>query len=98
MSKPLSKEFLLSRKKCCKHGCQNCPYGYNKNKNMSDNKLKYEDKGLNWDTYQEIYPFIKDLSADKLYKLCNTIEMLIEAKSKAGSIEVLDKKLLNNFK
>ena len=26
MSKPLSREFLLSRKKCCQNGCQNCPY------------------------------------------------------------------------
>jgi hypothetical protein len=26
MSKPLSKEFLLSRKKCCQNGCQNCPW------------------------------------------------------------------------
>jgi hypothetical protein len=32
--KPLPKEFLLSRGSCCKNGCKNCPYGYNKNKNM----------------------------------------------------------------
>ena len=26
MSKPLRREFLLSKKKCCQNGCQNCPY------------------------------------------------------------------------
>lgn len=36
MPKPLPKEFLLSRGSCCKNGCKNCPYGYNKNKNMTD--------------------------------------------------------------
>ena len=65
---------------------------------MSNNKLRYEEKDLNWDDYQKIYPFIKDLSVDELNKLCNTITMLIEAKSKAGNIKILDKKLLNNFK
>jgi len=38
--KPLSKEFLLSRGFCCKNGCLNCPYEYNKNKNM-DIENKY---------------------------------------------------------
>ena len=36
--KPLPKEFLLSRGSCCKNGCKNCPYGYNKNKNMKELK------------------------------------------------------------
>ena len=27
MSKPLSREFLLSRGYCCGMGCANCPYG-----------------------------------------------------------------------
>ncbi len=26
MSKPLSKEFLMSRGKCCSHKCVHCPY------------------------------------------------------------------------
>lgn len=39
MSKSLTKEFLLSRKKCCQNGCQECPYGYNKNKNMGNKTL-----------------------------------------------------------
>lgn len=26
MNKPLSKEFLLKRGKCCGCGCKNCPY------------------------------------------------------------------------
>lgn len=24
--KPLSREFLLSRGRCCNNGCKNCPY------------------------------------------------------------------------
>ncbi len=30
--KPLSREFLLKRGFCCKNGCKNCPYGYDKNR------------------------------------------------------------------
>ena len=26
MTKPLSREFLISRKQCCSHKCVNCPY------------------------------------------------------------------------
>ena len=26
MSKPLSREFLISRGSCCGSGCKNCPY------------------------------------------------------------------------
>lgn len=26
MTKPLTREFLLDRKKCCGHRCVNCPY------------------------------------------------------------------------
>lgn len=26
MSKPLSREFLLARGRCCHNGCMNCPY------------------------------------------------------------------------
>ncbi len=26
MTKPLTKEFLISRKVCCSHKCLNCPY------------------------------------------------------------------------
>lgn len=39
--KPLPKEFLLSRGSCCKNGCQECPYGYNKNKNMKEKEKYY---------------------------------------------------------
>lgn len=30
--KPLTREQLLERGKCCKCGCLNCPYGFNKKK------------------------------------------------------------------
>jgi hypothetical protein len=30
MSKPLSREFLLERGKCCKNSCKNCPWGFGK--------------------------------------------------------------------
>lgn len=26
MTKPLSKEFLVNREKCCSYRCVNCPY------------------------------------------------------------------------
>jgi hypothetical protein len=40
--KPLPKEFLLSRGSCCKNGCKNCPWGYNKiNKNMNTEEKYY---------------------------------------------------------
>lgn len=36
MSKPLSREFLLSRGWCCNLGCQNCPYS---EKNIGRSKM-----------------------------------------------------------
>ena len=29
---PLSREYLLSRGKCCKLGCKNCPWNYKREK------------------------------------------------------------------
>lgn len=30
--KPMSREFLISRKECCGSGCENCPYSPRHNK------------------------------------------------------------------
>jgi len=63
LSKPLTKEFLLSRGKCCNNGCKNCPYI--KEEKISDGimkeieNLKEEDKiikysGTQWLTLAEV--------------------------------------------
>ena len=31
-----TKEYHLKRGYCCKSGCINCPYGFNKNKNRNE--------------------------------------------------------------
>lgn len=36
-----TKDFLLRRGKCCKSGCQNCPYGFIvKNRHIEDSEDK----------------------------------------------------------
>lgn len=38
MFMPLSREYLLSRGYCCKNGCKNCPWEFNK---IMSNEVKY---------------------------------------------------------
>ena len=40
--KPLTREFLLRRGHCCKNGCKNCPYGYDKTR---DKRRRTKDNG-----------------------------------------------------
>lgn len=39
--KPLTKEFLLNRGKCCGSGCLNCPYYPKHTKNNTNIKEEY---------------------------------------------------------
>jgi hypothetical protein len=39
-----TKEFHLKRGSCCKNGCKNCPYGFDKKKNKKDKKDKKKKK------------------------------------------------------
>jgi hypothetical protein len=42
MPKPLSKEFLFSRGRCCYNGCINCPY-------IGGHEMGLADADINWE-------------------------------------------------
>lgn len=75
MSKPLSREFLLERGKCCKNSCKNCPWGFGKrlidrirNLELEQNLLKSRVNNLinkNMD-YKEF--ILKDWEVEYKYK------------------------------
>jgi hypothetical protein len=48
MSKPLTKEFLISKGKCCGKQCQNCPYipKYTKGSTQIEEEIKLLDELL----------------------------------------------------
>ena len=77
--KPLPKEFLLNRGFCCKNGCKNCPYGYNKNKNMNITiyTITYNEEFMlpffiKW--YRNIFPDCKIVVYDN-YSTDNTVQI-----------------------
>lgn len=82
--KPLPKEFLLSRGSCCKNGCKNCPYGFNKNKNMNNNLTIYTicfneqfilPFFIKW--YRDRFPNCKIIIYDN-YSTDNTVKIALE--------------------
>lgn len=80
--KPLPKEFLLSRGSCCKNGCKNCPYGYNKNKNMNITiyTIAYNEEFMlpffiKW--YKERFPDCKIVVYDN-YSTDNTVQIALD--------------------
>lgn len=51
--KPLTKEFLLARGKCCKNSCKNCPYKEEENFELEEIPLN-----IRWEIYDLLYPEI----------------------------------------
>jgi len=77
--KPLSREFLLARGKCCKNSCALCPYK-NKNMNLTIYTITYNEQFIlpffiKW--YRDRFPECKIVVFDNM-SIDNTVKIALE--------------------